>query len=338
MSRRFCFLLLSNGRPHGMVYPRAYGATANAGAAYAAGKGLSPCVRGYRSPLLEEVPLVGSIPVCTGLPRRGQDSILNYRVYPRVYGATGKGVRRTRNRRGLSPCVRGYHLRARAPRVAHGSIPVCTGLPRTPKTILPKWGVYPRVYGATASIKWARTSPQGLSPCVRGYRRRTIGSGAPDGSIPVCTGLPVWGYRALRLERVYPRVYGATSSAPWYDPFGWGLSPCVRGYPRVAMPDLVQKGSIPVCTGLPGWTRSCGPCMRVYPRVYGATGCPVATLRWPPGLSPCVRGYHFGVGKEVGTVGSIPVCTGLPLPNGCARRPPKVYPRVYGATAYTSSM
>ncbi len=393
MSRRFCFLLLSNGRPHGMVYPRAYGATANAGAAYAAGKGLSPCVRGYlgraghgdvaqgsipvctglprwgfhRSSLAWVYPRVygattalpipissmrglspcvrgyhsrrgpapsssGSIPVCTGLPVAPPRGSPARRVYPRVYGATGKGVRRTRNRRGLSPCVRGYHLRARAPRVAHGSIPVCTGLPRTPKTILPKWGVYPRVYGATASIKWARTSPQGLSPCVRGYRRRTIGSGAPDGSIPVCTGLPVWGYRALRLERVYPRVYGATSSAPWYDPFGWGLSPCVRGYPRVAMPDLVQKGSIPVCTGLPGWTRSCGPCMRVYPRVYGATGSRQSGSFDCSGLSPCVRGYPKATAQVLARGGSIPVCTGLPMKGEDPMMRRRVYPRVYGAT------
>ncbi len=51
-----------------MVYPRAYGATANAGAAYAAGKGLSPCVRGYRKLILELQSGERSIPVCTGLP------------------------------------------------------------------------------------------------------------------------------------------------------------------------------------------------------------------------------------------------------------------------------
>ncbi len=332
MSRRFCFLLLSNGRPHGMVYPRAYGATANAGAAYAAGKGLSPCVRGYLGRAGHGDVAQGSIPVCTGLPRWGFHRSSLAWVYPRVYGATILGVGLHHLHQGLSPCVRGYHLRARAPRVAHGSIPVCTGLPRTPKTILPKWGVYPRVYGATASIKWARTSPQGLSPCVRGYRRRTIGSGAPDGSIPVCTGLPVWGYRALRLERVYPRVYGATSSAPWYDPFGWGLSPCVRGYPRVAMPDLVQKGSIPVCTGLPGWTRSCGPCMRVYPRVYGATGSRQSGSFDCSGLSPCVRGYPKATAQVLARGGSIPVCTGLPMKGEDPMMRRRVYPRVYGAT------
>ncbi len=71
-----------------MVYPRAYGATANAGAAYAAGKGLSPCVRGYPwTPLAWRRP-IGSIPVCTGLPPYNPMSNTYDGVYPRVYGAT----------------------------------------------------------------------------------------------------------------------------------------------------------------------------------------------------------------------------------------------------------
>ncbi len=91
-----------------MVYPRAYGATANAGAAYAAGKGLSPCVRGYPLHRANRARLLGSIPVCTGLPLGVEVDNGDVWVYPRVYGATAEQSREASANLGLSPCVRGY--------------------------------------------------------------------------------------------------------------------------------------------------------------------------------------------------------------------------------------
>ncbi len=210
MSRRFCFLLLSNGRPHGMVYPRAYGATANAGAAYAAGKGLSPCVRGYLGRAGHGDVAQGSIPVCTGLPRWGFHRSSLAWVYPRVYGATTALPIPISSMRGLSPCVRGYHSRRGPAPSSSGSIPVCTGLPPRSNGRGPLRRVYPRVYGATADELSDRALRMGLSPCVRGYLCGATVRSAWKGSIPVCTGLPARPRGTTRLDGVYPRVYGAT--------------------------------------------------------------------------------------------------------------------------------
>ncbi len=333
-------LPLGGGPPRrgSRVYPRVYGATVGSVAGLASGLGLSPCVRGYPALGTVTVAALGSIPVCTGLPRSTPISLPTRWVYPRVYGATACFQAHRAVGRGLSPCVRGYHRLAGGRCGFLGSIPVCTGLPRGRGDHRSSGGVYPRVYGATRTTCSIAFRLRGLSPCVRGYRAPRLVEEAAAGSIPVCTGLPRTKLSLVVGRGVYPRVYGATLQDATETVQQAGLSPCVRGYRRKNAILLMGLGSIPVCTGLPPSRLRTKAPLRVYPRVYGATGCPVATLRWPPGLSPCVRGYHFGVGKEVGTVGSIPVCTGLPLPNGCARRPPKVYPRVYGATAYTSSM
>ena len=70
--------------------------------------------------------------------------------------------------------------------------------------------VYPRVYGATRYDHREKLINQGLSPCVRGYRKLVASDPEDAGSIPVCTGLP-GAVLCLDTEYwVYPRVYGAT--------------------------------------------------------------------------------------------------------------------------------
>ncbi len=111
-----------------------------------------------------------------------------------------------------------------------------------------------------------------------------------------------------------------------------GLSPCVRGYLLKRVEALIRAGSIPVCTGLPRLGRPKIPVLRVYPRVYGATGWKEKGLIDTEGLSPCVRGYRSALTLTTLSLRSIPVCTGLPflsLPRCISRW---VYPRVYGAT------
>lgn len=45
----------------------------------------------------------GSIPVCTGLPLRGEGAVLPVEVYPRVYGATRAVISPPSSTKGLSP-------------------------------------------------------------------------------------------------------------------------------------------------------------------------------------------------------------------------------------------
>ncbi len=233
------------------VYPRVYGATSLMLPIAVTFWGLSPCVRGYLERGFHPAPRPGSIPVCTGLPIVGVSEALLHGVYPRVYGATVRIVLWMVLSAGLSPCVRGYQLRARAPRVAHGSIPVCTGLPTALRRPAPMTGVYPRVYGATHARGTPSDPGPGLSPCVRGYHLLLASRHRIGGSIPVCTGLPAPSVRRPAPSRVYPRVYGATVVLRKVRNSYMGLSPCVRGYPRERTCSSLGNGSIPVCTGLP---------------------------------------------------------------------------------------
>ncbi len=228
-----------------------YGATRKTGRCIAWGQGLSPCVRGYHRPAVRPPWCPGSIPVCTGLPTAPPSARWWRRVYPRVYGATDMSCKALFIQQGLSPCVRGYQAHADRSMIVQGSIPVCTGLPERGGRDPEKHGVYPRVYGATVESGWKPDGMLGLSPCVRGYRHPRGRRRHPQGSIPVCTGLPIGPRRRPTKKRVYPRVYGATDVYGRQVVDTMGLSPCVRGYPAWTRWRVVRVGSIPVCTGLP---------------------------------------------------------------------------------------
>ncbi len=169
--------------------------------------------------------------MCTGLPPSAPLRPTPARVYPRVYGATRLSCVGGMALPGLSPCVRGYLTTDASENETLRSIPVCTGLPARCTGRGTSGRVYPRVYGATTDPARRSAARRGLSPCVRGYRGETFIRHAKDGSIPVCTGLPLGHLDTTNLRRVYPRVYGAT-----YYPVGL---------------QVVVDGSIPVCTGLP---------------------------------------------------------------------------------------
>ncbi len=218
-------------RHSGWVYPRVYGATHLPRREPSRSRGLSPCVRGYQRLTAICATSMGSIPVCTGLPTGEQTNSDQQKVYPRVYGATMYPPSRSHSARGLSPCVRGYLQRRVDWLTEQGSIPVCTGLPPAAGRASCHPGVYPRVYGATTGEAAHWTFAKGLSPCVRGYRVLPGPPSRGKGSIPVCTGLPTRFTGESSSSRVYPRVYGATSSSSGPPVSCSGLSPCVRGYP-----------------------------------------------------------------------------------------------------------
>src|SRR5690625_1484544 len=93
---------------------------------------------------------------------------------------------------GLSPCVRGHHYSSKAKALKMGSIPVCTGPPRDRTARIGSRWVYPRVYGATLLPILNLSTATGLSPCVRGHRQIVTNVGEFLGSIPVCTGPPLY--------------------------------------------------------------------------------------------------------------------------------------------------
>ena len=92
------------------------------------------------------------------------------------------------------------------------SIPACTGEPQQAQIGSRVGRVYPRVYGGTEDIRPLEISDEGLSPRVRGNLLNKLLISNVVGSIPACTGEPLSGVWWSVLPRVYPRVYGGTSS------------------------------------------------------------------------------------------------------------------------------
>ena len=196
------------GTRYKKVYPRVYGESLVAPDLAREGRGLSPRVRGIRRPRNQVAPSRGSIPACTGNPRRMRQPQAKIRVYPRVYGESSASDADTALVGGLSPRVRGIHVCGDRGVSAGGSIPACTGNPSDGR--ISNWhaGVYPRVYGESQPGSGALDRRRGLSPRVRGILIVNTSAAGTCRSIPACTGNPVGDPRQRRPHLVYPRVYG----------------------------------------------------------------------------------------------------------------------------------
>ena len=150
------------------VYPRVCGGTDVSGTPKQLRQGLSPRVRG--NPAAREIERAGygSIPACAGEPAPAGKTPCLCRVYPRVCGGTGGRRDVHGGVLGLSPRVRGNRLPFMFLPPIQGSIPACAGEPRPAASSSASSRVYPRVCGGTATTPRLWTSPQGLSPRVRG--------------------------------------------------------------------------------------------------------------------------------------------------------------------------
>ena len=172
----------------------------------------------------------------------------------------------------------------------------------------------------------------GLSPRVRGNRRRMDGAGVRAGSIPACAGEPSGDETPSEMDRVYPRVCGGTSIILLCQTHHQGLSPRVRGNRGFVLDAPSTRGSIPACAGEPA-TRSSAPrgCP-VYPRVCGGTFTSESLMNSQWGLSPRVRGNRRLRDCNRPGFGSIPACAGEPICATTPRLVARVYPRVCGGT------
>ena len=312
------------------VYPRVYGESSLRTRCYVCPRGLSPRVRGIRPTHRRLETRPRSIPACTGNPGCRTGRRRRTWVYPRVYGESQARPSGPVVMDGLSPRVRGIPLPVVLSKRGRGSIPACTGNPTCGRPGALLAGVYPRVYGESILSRRPRPTWTGLSPRVRGIHGDRRRRRRPGGSIPACTGNPIMPWPTGGLSRVYPRVYGESTSGTTYSAGAAGLSPRVRGILDQHSRAGGQLGSIPACTGNPDRNMKNINTDWVYPRVYGESSRPSTTGARRRGLSPRVRGIRtLGSGSRV-PFGSIPACTGNP--RACAgRRPgPRVYPRVYG--------
>ena len=235
--------------------------------------------------------------------------------------------------RGLSPRVRGIPYGGLDGGSGWRSIPACAGDPMGTASCRRLTTVYPRVCGGSRELAPMRAVALGLSPRVRGIPSAASQTASSVGSIPACAGDP----SALGCEAcprwVYPRVCGGSRQLQQRAADIHGLSPRVRGIPRIAERAVLPRGSIPACAGDP----TCGMVGRmfaaVYPRVCGGSRPAASWIGYPWGLSPRVRGIHHRGRERQVLQGSIPACAGDPttLPASSSSR--TVYPRVCGGSA-----
>ena len=125
-------------------------------------------MRGNRQSRLEEGQSRRSIPAYAGEPALRRAGYWLGKVYPRVCGGTGSGIRLGDGREGLSPRMRGNLFYPTRAKMTSGSIPAYAGEPRiaTGKSTADR--VYPRVCGGTSEGRQSGYAGTGLSPRMRG--------------------------------------------------------------------------------------------------------------------------------------------------------------------------
>ena len=231
---------------------------------------------------------------------------------------------------GLSPRGRGNRGGTLRTGRRCGSIPAWAGQPLPEGNYDRKNKVYPRVGGATLYLRISKTNLTGLSPRGRGNRTCWSKALRREGSIPAWAGQPAPVESLLYLNKVYPRVGGATWSGLRSESGTGGLSPRGRGNQGQGGPG--RRRSIPAWAGQPLLLPAETPTGRVYPRVGGATDSAFIPYRVTQGLSPRGRGNHEAHGSVQVLEGSIPAWAGQPLRPNMDGSSIEVYPRVGGAT------
>ena len=149
---------------------------------------------------------------------------------------------------------------------------------------------YPHACGETTArrLEWRRRG--GLSPRMRGNRRRMVSHRRWRGPIPTHAGKPRMIGRLHRLRKAYPHACGETTEFIEREDFDWGLSPRMRGN----LPHRRRRGTalrpIPTHAGKPAAGPACASGRRAYPHACGETGIDVEDYIPAEGLSPRMRG------------------------------------------------
>ncbi len=221
---------------------------------------------------------------------------------------------------GLSPRVRGNHTNGPTVASGAGPIPAGAGEPRAGRRFHRMPGAYPRGCGGTKNrMKW-RWRRLGLSPRVRGNRRRdrqAIGDVRP---IPAGAGEPHPAAPGPRDSRAYPRGCGGTFTGRRINEKVRGLSPRVRGNRRGSGRQPAGPGPIPAGAGEPGIGQLRRAGVGAYPRGCGGTLPNSGARRTARGLSPRVRGNRTWPVVPPGISGPIPAGAGEPPWHSRVRR------------------
>ena len=131
------------------VYPRVCGGTQIERYGRRELSGLSPRVRGNPCTPSTWAGFFRSIPACAGEPPLERRKASGRAVYPRVCGGTQNMVYVWGHCAGLSPRVRGNHVKTIKTHRDERSIPACAGEPEVRSAATRAKKVYPRVCGGT---------------------------------------------------------------------------------------------------------------------------------------------------------------------------------------------
>ena len=234
---------------------------------------------------------------------------------------------------GLSPRVRGSPGPGLRGRAIAGIIPACAGKPCRWWPASPEVEDYPRVCGEASCTRTGRTSRRGLSPRVRGSRRRSRLLRLCVRIIPACAGKPRRPRCRCPSAGDYPRVCGEAHVLDVVAGVCQGLSPRVRGSLCTTPAAPVFVGIIPACAGKPRRHRVPQGRHRDYPRVCGEAGLKSDTHGCILGLSPRVRGSQGTLPAYHSRPGIIPACAGKPVHHAGRAGVRGDYPRVCGEAA-----
>ena len=251
------------------VYPRPCGGARHARHYLTNARGLSPPVRGSPGEVAHFNRHAGSIPARAGEPTPLPTRTPVRWVYPRPCGGAHGPLAVPRHVRGLSPPVRGSLCQQRRRWSMSRSIPARAGEP-TPRRRSPDdHGVYPRPCGGAVLTRAEPGNDHGLSPPVRGSRRRILPAVACPGSIPARAGEPASPVVFLCDVKVYPRPCGGAVKWNSRRSVPAGLSPPVRGSLIPSCREREHLGSIPARAGEPSRRRWWSSRTGVYPRPCG---------------------------------------------------------------------
>ena len=156
------------------VYPRACGGTAARPRLTELRDGLSPRLRGNRTPVVDMASRNRSIPAPAGEPTVRSARPNTSAVYPRACGGTWRARRRCGPAGGLSPRLRGNLLDVVVHLGQPWSIPAPAGEPPAARTACSSGWVYPRACGGTLFSLACAFSAASLSPRLRGNPRNHL--------------------------------------------------------------------------------------------------------------------------------------------------------------------
>ena len=158
--------------PRTAVYPRACGGTRPVHSKVKGRQGLSPRLRGNHRKGEYDGLLFRSIPAPAGEPSGPYRSSRHCKVYPRACGGTWGKPLLTFFRQGLSPRLRGNLFNHTLQPANRRSIPAPAGEPVFLSRRAGGLKVYPRACGGTGVATRPGPICPGLSPRLRGNRRR----------------------------------------------------------------------------------------------------------------------------------------------------------------------